>query len=181
MKGFQLQKPEDGRTRQQTGDIELESIRSSIIDSILIRLSERFECDEEIVKLIEPFVSLNPGADLRKIHKQFASDLDLASIQLQYNELIDQKMSQKFNGKLDGIIKILVKDSKNLANYKEVAIIFARIQACTPHSSDVERSISANNRSKTPLRNRIALETEVKYLYVHFNLWFVQFTHDNIH
>ena len=133
-------------------------------------LSERFDSDDKQIKLIEPFVTSDQRADLREIHKNFATDLDLTSIQLQYNELVQQKIAQKLNGKLHEIIKTLAKDSTNSKNYKEVLTILTRIQACTPHSADVERSISANNRIKTPLRSSISLETEVKYLYVHFNM-----------
>ena len=133
-------------------------------------LSERFDSDDKQIKLIEPFVTFDQRADLREIHKNFATDLDLTSIQLQYNELVQQKIAQKLNGKLHEIIKTLAKDSTNSKNYKEVLTISTRIQACTPHSADVERSISANYRIKTPLRSSISLETEVKYLYVHFNM-----------
>lgn len=51
-----------------------------------------------------------------------------------------------------------------------MAIIVARIIALTPHSADVERCISANNRLKTDKRSSLSLETENKYLYVHFNM-----------
>lgn len=85
LKGFELQRSEDGRTRQETTGIDFKSIRSSIIDSILGNLSERFECDEKKMEIIEPFVTFERSANLREIHKNFAFELDLTSIQLQYN------------------------------------------------------------------------------------------------
>lgn len=51
-----------------------------------------------------------------------------------------------------------------------VLTLFGRIAAATPHSADVERSISANNLLKTNLRSSIDLKTENKYLFIHFNL-----------
>ena len=80
-------------------------------------LSERFDSDDKQIKLIEPFVTFDQRADLREIHKNFATDLDLTSIQLQYNELVQQKIAQKLNGKLHEIIKTLAKDSTNSKNY----------------------------------------------------------------
>lgn len=42
--------------------------------------------------------------------------------------------------------------------------------AATPHSADIERSVSANNLLKTALRNKLDITTENKYLFVHFNM-----------
>lgn len=170
LKGFELQKPEDGRTRPKNVAIDFNNIRNSIIDSIINRISDRFESDESLMEIIEPFLTIDKSADLRKIHERFGSDLDLSSTYLQYNEMVDQKIAQKLDGKVDEIITALASNTSNSKTYKEVLTILARIQVCTPHSSDVERCISANNLLKTPLRNSVSLETEVKYLYVHFNM-----------
>lgn len=158
MKGFEL-RTDNGRTRQRT---DFSSTRSSIIESILDLLSKRFESDDELVNVIEPFIKMSENVDLRKIHQQFASDFDLTSLQLQYNELVDQRLS---TSGVDEIIKKLVKNPATFNSYKELVTTFARIQITQ------ERSISANNnRLKTPLRNQIKLETEIKNLYVHFNM-----------
>lgn len=48
--------------------------------------------------------------------------------------------------------------------------MLARIAACTPHSADVERCISSNNRLKTKLRSTLKVSTENEYLFIHFNM-----------
>lgn len=55
-------------------------------------------------------------------------------------------------------------------SYSHMITVLSRMLAATPHSADVERSISANNLLKTALRSRLKLETENNYLFVHFNL-----------
>lgn len=70
------------------------------------------------------------------------------------------------NGDTGEIIKTLTKSS----NYNEILTLLSRIHVLTPHSADVERCISANNLIKTPLRNRLSVETENKYLHIYFNM-----------
>lgn len=57
-----------------------------------------------------------------------------------------------------------------MSKYDSVLAILCRINACTPQSADVERSIKANNLFKTAFRNRLHLETENKYMHVYFNM-----------
>lgn len=167
LKGFELQDGENRRIKR----VEFsEEVRSSIIDSILVRLSERFDTDELLMDIINPFVTFCKDADLRKIHELFGNDLDSASLQLQYNELVEQKIAWKLNGHVNEVIKTLTSNPTTFKNYNELITVLGRIHVCTPHSADTERCISANNRLKTPLRSSILLETEVKYLYLHFNM-----------
>lgn len=163
LNGFEL--TDSTETRRPTKN-NFDSIRSSIIASIIECISERFENDEQLVNIIEPFQTFTKNADLRKIHDTFGSDLDLTSLKLQFDELVDQNIAVKFENNIGDIIKALTKN----ANYREIMTVLSRIYIATPHSADCERCISANNRIKTPLRNRISLETEIKYLYVHFNM-----------
>lgn len=100
------------------------------------------------------------------IHHEFGHDLNLASSSLQHNELCHLKNELSLGDNLKQCIKILNQGGC----CKEVATDMARIVACTPHSADVERCISANNLVKTSLRNSISLETEQKYLFIYFNM-----------
>lgn len=55
----------------------------------------------------------------------------------------------KINDNLQRTVNIL----KQCGGYEDIVTVIARIAACTPHSADVERCISANNLLKTWLRN----------------------------
>ena len=67
------------------------------------------------------------------------------------------------------MIEKLCKCEESKQNFKELITVFARIVASS-HSADVERSISADHRLKSRLRTRLSLETENKYLFVHYNM-----------
>lgn len=148
LKGFELL---NASTKRKSSKNDFDSIRSGIIDSIINRLGERFESDDTLMQTIEPFLNFDKNADIRKIHELFATDLDLSSLSLQFNEMVDQNIVVKCAGNVQKINKTLAKN----INYKEIVTTISRIQVCTPHSSDVERCISANNMIKTPLRNRL--------------------------
>jgi hypothetical protein len=53
---------------------------------------------------------------------------------------------------------------------KSSLLFLLKFAACTPHSADVERSISADHRLKSKLRTKFNLETENKYLFIHYNM-----------
>lgn len=146
--------------------MDFKTIRKGIIDSTIDGLSQRFASDDEIMETIEPFLNFEKETDLRQLYALFGPDLDLSSLQLQFDELIDQNIYVKLAGDFGQIIKTL---SKNTI-YKDIVIAMSRIHVLTPHSADVERCISANNLIKTPLRNAISIETENKYLYIYFNM-----------
>lgn len=165
LKGFEISEGERSR-RATVTTVDFSSTRNNIIDTIVDCLDERFKSDEEIVETIEPFVNFSKTANLRQIHRLFGTDIDLSSLQLQFNELVDQKIAMRMNGDMGEIIKTIASNS----NYEDILTILSRIYVCTPHSADVERCISANNLIKTPLRNRVVIETENKYLYIYFNM-----------
>lgn len=164
LKGIRLIPASENKTRSKTA---FSSSRESIINQIIDRISERFVVDESIVEIIEPFVTFQKDVNLRKVHEMFGSDLELSSLQLQYNEVLQQNIPSKVGGCVFEVIKSLI--SKKEA-YEELICVLSRIVVCTPHSADVERCISANNRVKTPLRNRVSVQTETKYLHVKFNM-----------
>lgn len=62
------------------------------------------------------------------------------------------------------------KTAESKQHFKELITVLARIAACTPHSADVERTISADHRLKSKLRTSMNLETENKYLFIHYNM-----------
>lgn len=71
---------------------------------------------------------------------------------------------------LNASILQLSKFKESRKNVEELIMVLSRINACTPHSSDVERCISANNNLKTNARSSIQIETENKYIYIHANM-----------
>lgn len=50
---------------------------------------------------------------------------------------------------------------KQTENYGDAVTVVARIAACTPHSADFERCISANNLFNTSQSNVIRNETKI--------------------
>lgn len=104
LKGFELTSSKESR---RPSEIDFNTTRDSIIGSIIDRLSHRFESDETLFKTIEPFLKFDRGADLRKIHELFGADLDLMSIQLQFNEMIEQNVYTKFADNVGEIIKTI--------------------------------------------------------------------------
>lgn len=95
----------------------------------------------------------------RKIHSIFGADLSFANLDLEFNELVELKLCVGMD--LSAQIKKLILLNEK-SKYDNVIIILCRIQASTPQSADVERSIKANNLFKTSFRNRLNLETENK-------------------
>ena len=59
---------------------------------------------------------------------------------------------------------------RNRHMFPNLLIAFARVWAAKPHSCDVERLISACNLLETSTRNRLTVETQNLYLYIHFNM-----------
>lgn len=163
LKGIRLHQISSKRVENKT---DFDSNRGSIIQSTIDNLLNRFDTDFALNELIEPFINFKEGVDIRKIHSQFAPDLDLMSLNMQFEEIRDLRDSLNIDNDLQHTIKIL----NQTENYEDVVTVIARIAACTPHSADVERCISANNLLKTSLRNNMSLETEQKYLYVYFNM-----------
>lgn len=130
-------------------------------------IQKRFQPDKDLIKTVEPFIQFKEITDAREIHSMFGPDLPLQTLDLEYKELADLKLCANLS--LSNQIKKLL-EPENSSSYKCVTIILSRIYACTPQAADVERSIKANNLFKTAFRNRISLETENKYMFVHFNM-----------
>lgn len=163
LKGIQLQQASINRSKNKT---DFETVRACIIQSTIDNVSKRFDTDFALHEVIDPFISFKKDVNIRKIHSQFGPDLNLMSLNMQYEEITNLTDKLNFNDDLIQTIKTL----KQAENYEDVVTVISRIAACTPHSADVERCISANNLLKTSLRNQMSLETEQKYLFINFNM-----------
>lgn len=144
-------------------------IRKEILCSIREFLDSRFEADDAYVKSIEPFINFNANTNIEDIHAQIAPDLSLPNLSLQFEDIASNPNVYE-NLSVTEIIVKLCKTTESMQNFKELITVFARIAAATPHSADVERNISADHRLKSNLRTSMNLETENKYLYVHYNM-----------
>lgn len=145
-----------------------DDIRNSILDGLTKFLTERFEVEEVILQKMIPFVQFSSNADIEGIHSLLAPDISLPSLYMQFNDFSNTDEMKDMS--VGEIILKLSKTEESRNTYKELIIVLARIEACTPHSSDVERLISANNRLKTKLRSSLSVETENKYMYINTNM-----------
>lgn len=156
-------------TRRKAEDFS--ELRKNILGTIQSFLDERFSMDEEYLNSIAPFITFSKTADVRKVHGKVAPDISLANLSLQFNDISSDPEMRDFKElSLNAIILKLAKTDESRDQYKEMITVLARIAACTPHSADVERCISANNRLKTKLRSSLKVEKENKYLFIHYNL-----------
>lgn len=143
------------------------AVKNEITLSLCNFLEARFQDDREIVDIFDKFMSFDRSVNLRNIHECIASDLDLASLDLEYSEVIDLGFSETLKKlSLIEMIQMFIR----LGNYPILTTIFARIAAAKPHSADVERLISCNNILKTEKRSLLSIQTENLYLYVYFNM-----------
>lgn len=133
---------------------------------ILQFLNDRFAVDEKLVETIGPFCKLDPKVDVKEVMKLIAPDADDFELQMQYDELCVIPELKDLS-----LLELLPRlAAAKSDNYSEVLKVLARIVAATPHSADVERSISANNRLKTSGRANFDIKSENKWLFIHFNL-----------
>lgn len=144
------------------------AVQNEIIQSLDNFLKIRFDQDEEnMIESFEKFSKFQATADLKTIHKFVASDLDLSTLNIEFEEIINIGLAEKMeNFSIVEKIKNLIK----LDNYQHVTKTLARIAAAKPHSADVERLISCNNILKDSHRCSLDVETENLYLYVYFNM-----------
>lgn len=164
LKGFELVTA--NRTREN-GKRSFSEIRQDIFKTLYDCLQKRFEIDDNLIKIIKPFLQLNADADIRSIHTMFAADLPLSSFNLEYTQLVQSKDYE--GSDLSTQIKIML-SSGDSAKFGCVITVLSRINTCTPQSADVERTIKANNLMKTAFRNRLDLKTENMYLFIYFNM-----------
>lgn len=142
-----------------------EFVRAEILDEVIRLTDRRFEETEELFHVFSPFINLDPDADVKRAHELIGRDLELVMLNIQFTELCQSPELKKLNFRQ--LISHLAADRDSFGT---VLTAFSRIAAATPHSADVERTISANNILKTKLRASLELTTENKYLFIHFNL-----------
>lgn len=142
-------------------------IRSDILKTLIEILDDRFLPDRKMFEIVDPFIQYKETVSIQQIQTIFGADLPLATLSLQFTDLVQLKLCKGLS--LTDQIKKLI-EPNNLSKFDLVLAILCRIKACTPQSADVERSIKANNLFKTAFRTRFNLDTENKYMYVHFNM-----------
>lgn len=166
LKGIQLSSDEFERRGAHNRKRDFKTVRRDIINAVTDSFTKRFAVDKDLLNLAIPFVNFDKDTvNLREFHKFFCPDLDLCS--LQFDELNQSKDFKDLN-LVQKVFRLANNDETS--SYKEILIALARIMAATPHSADCERSISANNLLKTSMRSSLSLETENRYLHVHFNM-----------
>lgn len=89
---------------------------------------------------------------------------------LEFNEIIELKDELGLEKTLSQTISTLLRNEHLPSQFKNIIIVLTRMEICTPHSADVERCISFNNLLKSPLRNRMTVDTGTKYLYIYHNM-----------
>lgn len=144
----------------------LDVIRNRVIEEITKSMNNRFSSENDMKFFLMPFVNFDRvGTDMIQIHALLASDVSLALLNMQFKDICLLPDIKKKT-----LPELLIYLTKNRHMNEEILLAFGRLVAATPHSADVERSISANNLLKTSLRNSLDLKTENNYLFVHFNL-----------
>lgn len=156
-----------GSATRSVGRRNFGEIRSDVIKNLIEILEDRFLPDEQLIEIVQPFIAFDENADIRQIHAAFGTDLQLASLDLEFKEIVHLNLCSGLS--LSNQMKKLI-EPEHVSKYDSVLAILCRINACTPQSADVERSIKANNLFKTAFRNRLSLETENKYMHVYFNM-----------
>lgn len=145
-------------------------LRKNILASIRTILNERFDVDKTFLQKCLPFLNFQRDAEIKTVHEILAPDLSLANLNLQFMDIVNNSELLSTDLKINQKILRLAKTNESRKSFRELITVLARIAACTPHSADVERCISSNNRLKTKLRSSITVETENKYLFIHFNM-----------
>lgn len=164
LKGFEMKTTTSTRSSDKRN---FDEIRFDIFNTIHDCLQDRFQIDEDLIKIVKPFVDFQEDANVKQIHEMFATDLPLSTLSLEYAQLVRSKDHEKST--LSKQIKDML-NSVDSTNYATVITVLCRINTCTPESADVERTIKANNLLKTAFRNRLHLQTENKYMFIYFNM-----------
>ena len=141
--GIKLKSAKETRRRQhhlyvsETTRI-FETVRSGILESLKTFLVQRLSFDEDLQTLLKCFISFQAkDEELVLVHRKIACDLPLTDISEEYCDAVRLLGSNSLS--LLQKVEILAQAS---GDYSSLAVFFARIAACTPHSTDVERLIS---------------------------------------
>ena len=109
--------------------------------------------DQRIVGiLIRPFVSIQAGCDIKKVHNSICTDL--MELTLEFEDVLRSGDADDIrNLKLRQLVERLCR-SENI--YPNMIIPLSN-----PHSCDIERLISACDLLKTPMRNGIDIKLRI--------------------
>ncbi|KAJ6639754.1 hypothetical protein Bhyg_12501, partial [Pseudolycoriella hygida] len=172
LKSIELLEGKKTRLGEREQD-DFPNLRKQCLTSIQTFRDERFSFDANYVETIAPFIAFSQtaDADIKKVHEMTAPDVSLANFVLQYGDICNHPDMQKYKElSITEIILTLAKSNETREHYKELITVLSRIVSATPHSADVERCISANNRLKTKLRSSLKVEKENKILFIHYNM-----------
>ena len=110
-------------------------VRADILKTLIDTLNDRFSSDEEMLDIIQPFIQHREDTNIRQVHAMLDTDLPFASLNLEFQEIVHQKLYNELS--LTDQIKKFV-EPKN-SKYENVRTILCRINALTPQSADTER------------------------------------------
>lgn len=144
-------------------------IRKNVIDTLEAFLVTRLQIpNSDLLTLIERFLKFDGTVNISEIHQSIGRDLELSLLNMQYHDL--SKTPEEIRGQsLEKLLRYLVTGGR-FEYFQEITTVLARVCACTPHSADCERTISANNILKTSRRMSLLTSTENQYMYIHFNM-----------
>jgi hypothetical protein len=67
------------------------AVENEIVSALVEFLTRRFSIDEQRLSIVKPFANLMPDADLKAVHAVLSSDLNLETLGLQYDELMNME------------------------------------------------------------------------------------------
>lgn len=166
-----LKKPAMSRRKEHhlyvTDRRDCSAICNEVADGLVEFLTQRFAIDNIQIEKLSAFVRFDADkVDMVAVHQAIAPDLDITELSMEFSEQATDKDFTTLN--LPEMVKRL--STKASDCYTNTLKALARLLAAKPHSADVERCISANNLLKTSLRNRLNIDTENLYLFIHHNL-----------
>lgn len=169
LKNIELSVEELERRGAHNKKRDYEFVKADILGKLLAYLEHYMKIDDDFIEVIEPFVKLDKEkVNMSEVHRLIAPDLDISALSLQFQELSEFESGLR-NLCLEKLVSHLA-NNDTTSSYVDVLTVLSRIAAATPHSADVERTVSANNLLKTSIKNNLNLETENNYLDVHFNM-----------
>ena len=119
--------------------------------------------DQRIVGTLRPFVSIQAGCDIKKMHNLICTDLDLMELTLEFEDVLR-------SGDADDIRNLKLRQLVERLCRSENIYLNMIIPLSNPHSCDIERLISTCDLLKTPMRNGTDIKTQNLCLYVHLNM-----------
>ena len=84
LKDIKLQDPRKRRVPHALVTVtrDLGAVKNEIVHSIDEFLSQRFDVDQRLVGILKPFISIQAGNDIKKVHNAICTDLNLYLMEL---------------------------------------------------------------------------------------------------